>query len=230
MQSPFSNSFSHTAEYLSHSVFEQKDFADAPQKAVGSFVKLNIPVTKSFVFTAGTYFQFDKRKDYVHANELFNAANYPESTMRNFDSYLRASHEMNIKNGIKINQQFQFNFSNYYLKAHSARHQDNFFDYGHIGYYEVFSEPVFSYGEDGVSGNEGWRLVGYQDTLVTFSPGTLNPVMSNNTSSYYALAGADAENYYESLFQIQANGGMLNGDRPRIANDLWYNAGRVFNN
>lgn len=217
--SSVSDAFIVTAETLTDSVFEQRDFADAPQKAVGSFVKLNLPISKNFALTAGTYFQFDKREDYVQRYELFNSDNYQQSTMRNFDNYLRAAHTLHGKNGMKINQQLQFNFSNYYLTAQSATHEDNLFNYGYLGSFEIFRTPVFAYGTDAVTGNTGWRLSGYQDTLVTYSPGNVNPVMSNYTSSYYELAGASFENgtwttpqsgaqegFYESLAQIESGG------------------------
>ena len=83
-------------------------------------------------------------------------------------------------------------------------------------------------------------LYGYQDTLVTFEPGTDNPLMTNYTEQYYSLAGstplnnvyglqdvsfANQQIYYSSLSDISTGGGLLNGDGPSSVNSMFGNTG-----
>jgi hypothetical protein len=42
------------------------------------------------------------------------------------------------------------------------------------------------------------------------------------------LQGDDPAFAYDNIFRIQANGGLINGDRPNNVNGLWFNTGRQY--
>ncbi len=67
----------------------------------------------------------------------------------------------------------------------------------------------------------------YADSLLTFKPGTLNPIEANYTSDVYNQLGAGNIQNYPT---VQANLGLMNGDRPSDVYSLWYNAGRAYPN
>ncbi|HYV90266.1 MAG TPA: carboxypeptidase regulatory-like domain-containing protein [Chitinophagales bacterium] len=90
----------------------------------------------------------------------------------------------------------------------------NAFDYGYVGKFTTYREPLYFFGKDTTANLTGWLLAGYLDTLVTFEPGTLNPNLTRYTSQYYELAGSDPSGFYTSLNDIANGGAILNGYLP----------------
>ena len=69
----------------------------------------------------------------------------------------------------------------------------------------------------------------YNDTLVEFTPGDINPNLAAYTEQYYNLYPS-AEDQYENLTQIEADRGALrNGDLPDNVYSLFRGSGRQFN-
>ncbi|MEX0812372.1 MAG: TonB-dependent receptor [Chitinophagales bacterium] len=123
----------------------------------------------------------------------------------------------------------QFDYSKDYYTVESERLGQNPFDYGYVGEFEIDRAPVYEYGEDPVSGLNGYRFSGLQDTMVRFTPGTRNPGATSYTETFYELAGDDAD-FYRNLDQIAGNNGLRNGDQPRIPHGIWYGTGYQFDN
>ena len=104
-------------------------------------------------------------------------------------------------------------------------HRANFFDYGYLGKFKTYKQRVYAF----ESARQAFVQNGWQDTLVTFAPDTIrNPTSAAYASSFYSLQGDDPAFAYDNIFRIQANGGLINGDRPNNVNGLWFNTGRQY--
>ncbi|MBA3648755.1 MAG: carboxypeptidase regulatory-like domain-containing protein [Chitinophagales bacterium] len=90
----------------------------------------------------------------------------------------------------------------------------NAFDYGYVGKFNTYNQPIYGFGKDSITGLTGWLLLGYQDTLTTFEPGSLNPYLANYTKEYYQLIGNDPAGFYQNIFDILNGGGIINGIIP----------------
>ncbi len=97
-------------------------------------------------------------------------------------------------------------------------HYDNLFDYGYIGQFTVYKTPTFELGSDEVNGRSYenvWLLNSWDfDTLVTWTPYDINPLIANYTTSYYNTFADTPERHFQNFDQIQLGGGLLNGRNP----------------
>lgn len=116
-----------------------------------------------------------------------------------------------------------------YLKRGDANLGNRFFDYGYVGKFTTYRKPTYAYGYDAKSDVSGWLFTGYQDTLVTFDPGTVNPLSSTITSQYYTFYNTTAGNY-DNFANLQNKGAIINGQQPRNVYSLWNNIGTNYNN
>ena len=108
-----------------------------------------------------------------------------------------------------------------------AIHKDNFFNYGHIGKFETKQAKFYTFGTDTATGLTGWIHSVYQDTAVVFTPND-GSVRANYTSNYYDfIENGTISNRNNSLTNIQAGGGLINGDNPTAAYSLWTNVGAL---
>jgi hypothetical protein len=109
------------------------------------------------------------------------------------------------------------------------RHGNNFFNYGYVGRFTPYRAAVYpTFGFDAKSQTSGWLFAGFQDTLIGFEPGAINPLSSAITSQYYTLFNT-ARGFYDEFPSIQNGGGLLNGQAPRSVYDLWSHVGTPFN-
>lgn len=112
-----------------------------------------------------------------------------------------------------------------YTKQHNygwdETHKQNYFDYGYLGKYERYQEPVYTYNYDTINGKivKANLLLGYRDTLVTFTPSDMNEGTANYTKQLYALNNGKITNFNN----IKLLGGLWNGDSPQNVYSLWTN-------
>lgn len=202
-----------------------------------------------------TYRQYH---DWVDRYTLYNAENNPLYTDLNWRVFGRFTHNIqskqnadDSKDGRKKGGAFQnafysiqFDYEKYVVKFEDESHGFKPFNYGHIGKFDIRRAPVFQ--RDTLAINniqyEGWKQVGFQDTAILFTPGTVNPYGTRFTEQYYELLGANQNgdgslevsgdnnrNFTSTLDQIQAQQALINGQRSNMAYSVWFNTGRQFN-
>ncbi len=115
-----------------------------------------------------------------------------------------------------------------YSKSEDVRHQDNFFNYGYVGKFDIHRAPTYSYGYDPVANKSGYLFTGYQDTLVTFTPSTVNSQIAAITSQVYSLYD-NPVGHYDQLSSMMNNGAVINGSVPRTVYDMYTNPGTPYN-
>ncbi len=226
------------------------------EQSYGLAGKLDIMATDNVRLTFGGSLRYKKYKDWIERYTLFNSENNPLYTDLSWRLFARFTQKFKTntsteEDGQKTQSAFQnayysvqFDYSKYREEYMDEGHEFNPFNYGYIGKFDTYREPIFQHGVDPTSGKSGWLLAGYRDTLVEYTPGTLNPTEANYTSTFYELAGGELvdgkwtaaesgnqEGFYENLFDIALGNGLINGFRPNAYRiyDVWFNPGRQFN-
>lgn len=216
--------------------------------------RIDIRPVDNITLAFGGSATYRKYNDWVEKYQLFNAENNPQRTELNWRVFGRFTHNIQAKqddDGKKKSSAFQnayyslqFDYEKLLVKYEDGSHGFNPFNYGHIGKFETQKAPVFGYDTLGV-GNQiltGWKQLGYQDTAVWFTPGSINPYGTRYTEQYYELLGAtvDAQGRYHvtgqnnddftsTLDQIQGNQALINGQRSNMVYNVWFNTGRQYN-
>ncbi len=186
--------------------------------------KLDFQLSKFVTLTVGgdinmtNYYSFSLNRSLINATE--GNTYFNDNTYRGYVRFTQrfASGGYGEKKSASVFQNayysIQADYSKFYRKYQDKSLGFDPFAYGYVGKFETSRQPIYSYGQDSVSGLTGWLLAGYQDTLVTFQPGTQQPLLSNYTSQYYSLVGDNPDGNYNSLFDILNGGGLLNGILP----------------
>lgn len=222
--------------------------------------RIDIRPADNFTLTFGGSVVYRQYHDWVEKYTLFNSENNPLNTQLNWRVFGRFTHNIQAKQNVeeetgdkkkKKSSAFQnafysvqVDYEKYITKYEDDTHGFNTFDYGYIGKYDVQQSPVFTYDTFGIGSQvfTGWKQVGYNDTAVVFTPGTINPYGTRFTEQYYELLGANVnseggyeasgynnENFASNLNQIQSNQALINGQRSNIVYNIWYNTGRQYN-
>ncbi|MEO6168403.1 MAG: TonB-dependent receptor, partial [Chitinophagales bacterium] len=169
-------------------------------------------------FNVGNYYSFNFNRSLINAEE--GNSYFKENTYRGFVRYTQrfASGGYGEDKTASVFQNayysIQADYSKFYRTNQDKTLGDDPFSYGYVGKFQTFRQPIYVQQTDSTSGLFGWTLAGYQDTLVTYQPGTQQPLLSNYTSQYYDLVGDQAAGNYSSLSEILNGGGLLNGMLP----------------
>ena len=177
-------------------------------------------------------YENDNRASYV--NHIYNYSNNLDRISNDWSVFARFQQsfandpESNslIKNAF---YNIQVDYSRDYNKTYDADHEDNFFRYGHVGNFDIQNQARYQYGLDTTLGVYGYRFVGFDDTAVAFTPGTLNPTLTNYMTRYYELAetnpGLVTDDFSTLLSSVTP---PINGQNPlSIYNGLWGNTGAI---
>lgn len=213
--------------------------------------KIDVVTTSTTNLTFGGSLNYSKGQRYNYNQALFDYEGYPEETNLDWRAYGRFTQRFkNDESGDESSASIiknayytiQADYSQEYFRRWDPRLRDNFFDYGHIGKFTVYQGADYVNGFDSITGIAGQIQGTFQDTLITFEPGTANPEMARFTQRYYELngwEGFDAEgnpvydpervSAFTNYNQIQAGGGLVNGDnlegRSRSVYGMW-----IYNN
>jgi outer membrane receptor protein involved in Fe transport len=125
-----------------------------------------------------------------------------------------------------VNYSIGADFTRNYAKTQDPGHQNELFKYGYVGQFETFTNRAYTpqMELDTVSGKYAHIQNGFRDTLVQFTPSTINPESSNWTAQYYELF-PDPEGNYQNLDEILGGRGLLNGMEPYGVYSLYASPG-----
>lgn len=119
-------------------------------------------------------------------------------------------------------------------------HQDNFFNYGHVGSFTTTLTPSYSQGDvEAINVNSGEQIRlngrvfnGLGQESVAYEAGTSNPIPAQHTSTYFDLVGGDNADLTQTVQAISANGGLINGERSSSSGavySMFYLPGTIWN-
>lgn len=194
--------------------------------------KLDIKTGSNTNLTLGGNMSYLQSNNFDYYNSLFNWENNAEVTSNTRRGFLRftkrfANSGNSGKQLIKNTYiSFQADYSRFTQTVQDPHHKDNFFEYGHIGKFTTYKTRNYEFKYDSVSGVNAYHMNNWNDTLVSFNPGSANPVLANYTSSVYSLFN-QAEGNYDNLNNIINNKGLLNGMGPDNVYGLWANLGNL---
>ncbi|MCC7302211.1 MAG: TonB-dependent receptor [Bacteroidia bacterium] len=194
--------------------------------------KLDFRVSKNFTLTVGGSVDYNNRHSYIYEYALYNPSNNPQVITNTWRTFAKITQKFgsdevskddkstsNIKNAYYT---LQVNYAQYKRTEQDDNHKDNLFDYGFIGKFKTYRQPIYLAQQNG--NQIEYHLAGYLDTLVTFERDDRNEFGANYTSLVYDLLPGDPNN----LDEIFLLGGLRNGDRPSNIYSLWYNTGRQY--
>lgn len=200
-------------------------------RGISTQTKFDYKLSKNTNLTLGASWRNYYSHDYIRTFALYNPENNPEDNQNTYRGYLRFTQRFPEKKDSEGSSllgnayySVQVDYTKFTRKIQDDEHEMNPFEYGYIGQFNTLREPIYFYGQDEVTGLNGFYLAGYLDTAVSYIPGDENPELSNITQSYFNQSGIPPS----SIFDIQLGGALLNGDAFNLGNsayNLWWTNG-----
>ncbi|MEZ5014821.1 MAG: carboxypeptidase regulatory-like domain-containing protein [Chitinophagales bacterium] len=226
--------FNKNSEFITMDDLEKIDYKQNTNNyGLALSTKLDYKFSRNTNLQLGLSWRNFHANTYVRTFALYNSDNNPVDDQNTYRGYLRFTQRFPEKASATGDKEslvgnayysIQLDYTKFIGTRQDADHKMNPFSYGYIGQYNTYKAPVYFYTTDETTGLTGYVLAGYQDTLVTFSPGEANPALATYTSDFYAGSGIPPS----SLFDIQLGGGLLNGDASSLfltTYSMWYNYG-----
>lgn len=238
--SPSGTGFIRASEFVTKDDMKtQKYRPNAAGRLLSLNGKIDYAPTGNTNITLGGFYEYSDAYNSSLGNQVFNSVNNSKSSTRTIRTNLAITQKFkNGKSGEKSqsllqNSFFRFlvSYENQNAVTQSAKHKDNFFNYGYVGSFErTFLEKDFAYNyqfkpDFNLNGQtiNAYEYQGSREALpVKFTPGTLNPDAALYTS--YLIANAPITDPV-SMNYIAANNGLRNGDVPQSIYSLYNNFG-----
>lgn len=214
------------------------DLSDIPyqQNSYSNEIRLNgnvqIKTSRTTNLTIGGRLTYSNDKSSSYANHIFNYENNLDQISSDWSTYVRFQQQFGESDENSLIKNAFYNIQVDYTRnkdeIFDRRYRDDYFKYGHVGYYDVKEQPAYVYGEDTINGGvvEGWRYVGNAPIGVDFTPGEYNEVRGNYVSRYYELAEENPGLSTLSINALKGAGIPVNGTNPRaVYGGLWGSPG-----
>lgn len=192
--------------------------------------KLDVRTSPTIDLSFGGNFTMYDSDNYSFFSSLTNYDNNSHSygnTWRVFGKFTqRFPTDKDSKSAVKnVFYTIQADYTKNQNVNEDANHRDNLFNYGYIGKFTTYKRrnytPTLEY--DPVAGLWGYLMDNWQDTLYTFEPMDVNPILANYTEQYYMMH----DNIRNRNEVILSEGGILNGRGPKSIYGLWANPGTL---
>jgi len=208
--------------------------------------KIQYQPTTNLGITIGGSVDYNKKHDWVYEYALFNPSNNPQTISNTWRCYAKLTQKFNSatakeeeKSSSTIKNAYftlQASYEKYNSKTQDDNHKDNVFDYGYIGKFVQNRQKTYSYKDKQEIWLKDSNGILYKDTVyssffmgpyqnagLSFTPSDVNPTGAEYTNEVYAV-----DPNILGPNDIQANNGLMNGDRPANVYGLWYNTGRQY--
>ncbi|MDR3046669.1 MAG: carboxypeptidase regulatory-like domain-containing protein [Bacteroidales bacterium] len=188
--------------------------------------------------TVGGTYEFSKSKRWTTYNSLLNSANHGNETNNTLRLNARINHRVYTSDGsndIFKNLMYDIGvgYSVYNYTREDANHKDNFFNYGYIGKFKTEKRKMYERVDEYIVrdsldnpiavyyGYNVFRTV--YDSVMTFTPGTANPLLTNYTTNFInGFSPEDVFMYNGLRYNSEAYrtyGALLNGDQ--LSRDIY---------
>jgi hypothetical protein len=193
--------------------------------------KLELQASENISVTLGTYFVYGNNRGWSFANSMFS----PDANSINKDYSARGFARITQKLGKPVSAEkkdakksavsnayyvLQFSYQKDFAGSENPRHKRNIFDYGYVGDFKTHRRGIY-FQDTSKGGYLGVKYLGDFIDSVTFTPGGKNPLFENYTKAVYA----DDRFFVNNLTELQALGGLRNGDGPGSVYSLWTGVG-----
>jgi hypothetical protein len=206
--------------------------------------KVQYQPTANLGITIGGSVDYGNSHAWEYTYALFNSVNNPQVISSTWRAYAKLTQKFNSattkeeEKSSSVIKNAYFTLQASYAKTNNTvqddDHTNHFFDYGYIGKFVQTKQNSYVYEKrdkydvngDGVKDTVSayWQN-GFTNTKLAFTPSDLNPYGAAYTNEYYANTNP---NSIHSANDVQANQGLMNGDRPSNVYSMWYNTGRQY--
>jgi hypothetical protein len=214
----------------------QDDFTRIPTRlnsgsqSANLVAKIDVNTSKTMSLTFGGTGAFNQYHAFGLANSLSNWDNNLEVTEFDWRAYVKFSQRFNQEEGTEesisslknVFYSVMVDYSKTYDRTQDDTHKDNFFKYGHVGTFDVLQQNTYEFDPS----TQVMNHVGFEDTLVVFTPSAFNPELAAINNQYFSLF--DNEPYdsedlgpYSTLLEVQNGNALLNGQNPAATYNLW---------
>lgn len=210
---------------------------------------INIRTTETINLQIGGNYNKSKGHGYSRSQEYFNFNKnytYENQTWRVYGRFSQRFPTAPESTSLVKNFYYslQVDYSRYNASNYDPDHKKDIWKYGYLGKYSIYKSPSYALGSatvterDPVTGdsigvhtyNNVWVTTSWDyDTLVSFTPGSFNPLLSNYTSQIYSLYD-DPYSHYDNMVNLQLNKGLLNSSSPSAFYGLYGAPGSVQTN
>ena len=229
----------YNADFLTADDFEKVDTRQNVGSTQANLVaKIDVNTGKNTNLTIGGTGAFAQRDAFSYGNMLMNYDNNLQVTEFDWRGYVKFSQRFAApEDAEEVTSALQnvfysvmVDYSQTYDRTWNKNHEDNFFRYGHVGTFDralVNSYDVQASNDFGGLVNEH---VGWEDTLVTFTPSQYNPDLAAINNQYFGLFDIEPYNPddpgpYANLLEVQNGNALLNGESPDGTYNLWSHIG-----
>lgn len=185
---------------------------------------INIRTTETINLSVGGSYYKKKSHEFSRSQEYFNFDKnyiYEEQTWRVFGRFSQRFPTAPESTSLIKNFYYslQVDYTRVNKKQYDPDHKDDIWKYGYLGKYSIYKSPSYELGTvvDSTTGHtykNVWFTNSWDyDTLVTFQPGSYNPLLSNYTSQIYNLYD-DPFLHYDNFDNLQLSRGLLNSSSP----------------
>ena len=204
---------------------------------IRGMVRLDFQPSNNIIFKVAGNYEFINTDSWSIASMLFSPDNQSEFRGHNYRTWARFQQVFSSddENAVVKNlfYSLQADYQLYQRRFQSRVHQDNFFDYGHVGTFEFDEVPIYGYINnplDDISSSPYWRTLGYGFNNLTFDPtGSKNPLYANYNSTIFnhveqngivnifpgLFSNDPIVNNLSNLNELAFRQGILNGGGPR---------------
>lgn len=193
--------------------------------------KVDWLINDNMMLTFGGRARRSSGNEFSFGRSLLNFENNTEFRNETYSGYIRLRQDFETSEDAllqNVGYTFQADYTHFENVRWDPNHQDDIFNYGHVGQFELYQQKYLWQTRQINAGTpDAFPLFAlYEvetpfDTAVRFTPGVANPTSSNYTSQFFKFNDGDVNN----LSQIQQNGGLINGTTPQALYSLWSDVG-----
>lgn len=195
--------------------------------------KIDVRVSKTANLSLGSRWNYNDADAWSSRSQMFNPNTRGHNTFNEYSFFGRYTQrfESDPTAGALIKNLYytiNANYTRTIAKNEHRDHKDDVFKYGYVGQFETFKINSYEIGSDTVAGyTDVYIHNGFRDTLFTFQPSDINPLLSNYTQQYYNMYDLYS-GFYRNYFDVQQGQGLLNGDGPQSVYGLYPNTGAPY--
>jgi len=198
--------------------------------------KLDFRLSPTINMSFGGTFQMYDRNNFSYGGSLLNYANNSHST--GYTWRVNGRFTQRFRNPEKeksfvdnIYYSIGADYTRTYDKTEDAEHKEDIFKYGYIGKFETNTirayTPQLEY--DSVAGKYAYLQNGFRDTIVLYTPFSINPELSAWTSQYYSLFENDPDGHFRNTDELISGKALINGMEPDAIYGMWQSPGNRTN-
>lgn len=193
--------------------------------------KIDIATNENLDLAVGGTFDWQKDNIYSYNNSLMNASNNGELVSTTWRTFARFTHRLGGANGdsdglIKnAYYSIMLDYSQNNNKQWDPTHEDRLFNYGYVGKFETTEVANYAFRSDTAA--FGYYQNAFRVLETTFEASDVNSELAAYTSnlySFYDQVGSSVRTGDD----IQAAGGLLNGQSPNAVYGLYNATGNPF--